>query len=53
MSNLLKRRERLCRIILLVAAIGCSSATLSGTLAAMSPGARAEAPAHAAAERFA
>lgn len=37
MSNLIKRRLRLRRLIVALAAIGCSSATLSGTLTAMSP----------------
>ena len=51
MSNLIKRRGRLCRLMLAAAAVGCTSATLSGTLAAMSPGVRTAAP--AAAERSA
>ena len=51
MSNLIKRRLRLRRIIIALAAVGCTSATLSGTLAAMSPATRISAPALA--ERFA
>jgi hypothetical protein len=47
MSNLIKRRGRLCRLILATAAVGCTTATLSGTLAAMSPGMRIAAPASA------
>jgi hypothetical protein len=40
MSNLTKRRGRLRRLVLAAAAVGCSAATLSGTLAAMTPGTR-------------
>jgi hypothetical protein len=44
MSNLIKRRGRLRRLVLAAAAVGCTAATLSGTLAAMSPGTRMAAP---------
>lgn len=45
MSNLIKRRRRLRRIIIALAAVGCTSATLSGTLAAMSPATHLSLPA--------